>query len=81
VVENMAGEIFGTGGGAELAAEIGAPLLGSIELDPRLREAADLGEPLVASDPDAPTSQAIAAVAAAVAASRRGIRKRLPLIA
>jgi ATP-binding protein involved in chromosome partitioning len=81
VVENMAGEIFGSGGGAELAAEVGAPLLGTIELDPRLREAADEGEPLVAADPEAPTSRAIAAVAEALAASRRGIRKRLPVIA
>jgi ATP-binding protein involved in chromosome partitioning len=80
VVENMAGEIFGTGGGAELAAEVGAPLLGSIELDPRLREAADEGEPLVAADPQAPTSLAIAAVAEAIGASRRGIRKKLPVI-
>jgi ATP-binding protein involved in chromosome partitioning len=81
VVENMAGEIFGSGGGAELAAEVGAPLLGTIELDPRLREAADEGEPLVTADPEAPTSRAIAAVAEALAASRRGIRKRLPVIA
>jgi len=81
VVENMAGEIFGRGGGAELAAEVGAPLLGSIELDPRLREAADLGEPLVEADPEAPTSRAIAGVAEALAASRGGIRKHLPVIA
>jgi ATP-binding protein involved in chromosome partitioning len=81
VVENMAGDIFGRGGGAELAAEVGAPLLGTIELDPRLRAAADEGEPLVAADPEAPTSRAIAAVAEALAASRRGIRKRLPVIA
>ena len=81
VIENMAGEIFGSGGGAELAAEIGAPLLGTIELDPRLREAADLGEPLVDADPEAPTARAIVAVADALAASRPGMRKRLPIVA
>ena len=81
VIENMAGEIFGSGGGAELAAEVGAPLLGTIELDPRLREASDLGEPLVDADPEAPTARAIAAIADALAASRPGIRKRLPIVA
>ena len=45
VVENMSylvgtgQEIFGSGGGQRLADEIGAPLLGSIPLDPALREA------------------------------------------
>jgi len=47
VVENMSGEVFGSGGGQRLADELGVPLLGSIPLDPRLREAGDLGEPLV----------------------------------
>jgi len=47
VVENMSGEVFGRGGGQRLADELGVPLLGSIPLDPRLREAGDLGEPLV----------------------------------
>jgi ATP-binding protein involved in chromosome partitioning len=80
VIENMAGEIFGTGGGAELAEKVGVPLLGSIALDPRLRECADLGEPLVAVDPEADASRAITGVAAALAATRRGIRKPLPVL-
>ena len=80
VIENMAGEIFGTGGGEELAEKVGAPLLGSIALDPRLRECADAGEPLVDVDPDAETSRAIVEIAAALAASRRGIRKPLPVL-
>jgi ATP-binding protein involved in chromosome partitioning len=80
VVENMVGEIFGTGGGEALAEQVGAPLLGSIALDPRLRECADLGEPLVEVDPDSETSRAIVAVAEALAASRRGIRRQLPVL-
>jgi ATP-binding protein involved in chromosome partitioning len=80
VVENMAGEIFGTGGGAELAETVGVPLLGSVALDPRLRECADAGEPLVEVDPDCESSRAIAEIAAALAASRRGIRKPLPVL-
>jgi hypothetical protein len=49
-----------------------------------LREAADRGEPLVWSDPDAPASHAITEVAEAVAATKRepgvGIRKELPVL-
>ena len=81
VIENMVGEVFGTGGGEQLAEDVGAPLLGSIPLDPRLRACADAGEPLVDVDPGSETSQSITAIAAALAASRRGIRKQLPVIA
>src|SRR5204862_3079593 len=35
VIENMTGEIFGSGGGQRLADELGVPLLGTIPLDPR----------------------------------------------
>jgi ATP-binding protein involved in chromosome partitioning len=80
VIENMAGEIFGTGGGEELAEEIGVPLLGSVSLDPRLRECADEGEPLVTVDPEAEASRAITEIAAALASTRRGIRKPLPVL-
>jgi ATP-binding protein involved in chromosome partitioning len=43
VVENMSGDVFGSGGGERLAAELGVPLLGTIPLDPELREAGDEG--------------------------------------
>ena len=45
VIENMTSELFGSGGGAHLAAELGVPMLGSVPLDVRLREAADAGVP------------------------------------
>jgi ATP-binding protein involved in chromosome partitioning len=83
VVENMSGEVFGTGGGEALAAELGVPLLGSVPLDPRLREQGDLGEPIVGVDPDALSAQAILAVAHAVDSLRResgSIVKSLPLV-
>jgi ATP-binding protein involved in chromosome partitioning len=80
VIENMAGDVFGTGGGEELAEQVGAPLLGSIALDSRLRECADAGDPLVEVDPDAEASRAIVEIAATLAASRRGIRKPLPVL-
>jgi ATP-binding protein involved in chromosome partitioning len=90
VVENMSylvgtGEtIFGEGGGEALAQAIGAPLLGRVPLDPALREAADLGEPIVLRDPQAESSEAVLAVADAIVAIRRelgiGMTKTLPLV-
>jgi ATP-binding protein involved in chromosome partitioning len=89
-VENMSylvgsgDELFGSGGGEALAAELGVPLLGRIPLDPRLRESADGGEPLVWADPEAEASVAILRLAEAIAATRReeglGIVKPLPVV-
>jgi len=90
VVENMSylvdsGQaLFGSGGGQKLASEVDAPLLAHIPLDPRLRELADEGRPIVLEDPDAEVSRAIASVAEQLVAgqpARPGaIRKRLPLV-
>jgi ATP-binding protein involved in chromosome partitioning len=84
VVENMSGETFGSGGGDRLAEELGMPLLGRIPLDPRLRESGDAGEPLVESDPESESAQAIASLAEAIAATKReegvGIVKALPVL-
>src|SRR5213592_3453131 len=84
VIENLSGEAFGSGGGQELADDLHVPLLGSIPLDPRLREAGDAGEPLVESDPESEPARAITAIAETIAAARReqgvGIVKSLPLV-
>jgi ATP-binding protein involved in chromosome partitioning len=82
VIENMSGEVFGSGGGEELAAQLDVPLLGIVPLDPVLREQGDLGAPLVAAQPDAPTAQAIVSIAEAIDARREGgsIVKALPLV-
>ena len=83
VIENMAGEIFGSRRrcGAR-GREVGAPLLGSVELDPRLREAADLGEPLVDADPESePTARAIVAVADASPPRGAESASSLPIVA
>jgi ATP-binding protein involved in chromosome partitioning len=87
VIENMSylvgtgQELFGAGGGEELASEIDAPLLGSVPLDPRLRECADAGEALVAVEPDAEAAVAITEIAAAIHSRRAGeIVRSLPLV-
>ena len=68
IVENMSGfttpsgerfAIFGEGGGQELADELDVPLLGKVPLPMPLREQADAGVPLVATDPDDAAAQAI----------------------
>jgi len=82
VIENMSGDVFGSGGGEELASQLGVPLLGTVPLDPLLREQGDLGVPLVAVHPDAPTARAIKEIAEAVDARREpgSIVKALPLV-
>jgi ATP-binding protein involved in chromosome partitioning len=84
VIENMAGEVFGSGGGERLAAELEIPLLGSIQLDPALREHADEGNPLVWTEPDSPTSVEILRIAQAIDETKReqgvGIVKELPVV-
>jgi len=61
VIENMSWfrgddgksyELFGAGGGADLAAQIGVPLLGRVPLVPALREGGDDGRPIVVAQPD-----------------------------
>jgi ATP-binding protein involved in chromosome partitioning len=73
VVENMSGAVFGSGGGRRLADELGIPLLGTIPLDPHVREAGDAGEPLVTPE--------LAAIAETVGrAQPGGIVKPLTLV-
>jgi ATP-binding protein involved in chromosome partitioning len=80
VIENMSWfrgddgrryELFGRGGGAELAEELGVPLLGQIPLTPALREGGDDGRPLTVADPSSEASEAFAAIAGEIAARGR----------
>ncbi len=75
VVENMAGfttdsgehyAIFGEGGGATLADDLGIPLLGSVPIDPLLASGGDAGTPIVLAEPDSPAAVAITAVASKI---------------
>ena len=45
-------EIFGSGGGQELADDLGVPMLGQLPLVPALREGSDTGRPITAVDPE-----------------------------
>ncbi|MGO9959048.1 MAG: Mrp/NBP35 family ATP-binding protein [Solirubrobacteraceae bacterium] len=68
VIENMSGfttpggerfQIFGEGGGQQLAEQLDVPLLAKIPLTMPLREQSDSGVPLVFADPDDPAAQAL----------------------
>src|SRR5881409_91767 len=72
VVENMTGDVFGSGGGKRLADELGIPLLGKVSLDPLLRECGDAGEPLMAAAPESDSAGELRAIAKAVLALDRG---------
>jgi ATP-binding protein involved in chromosome partitioning len=88
VVENMSWmelpdgsrvEVFGSGGGqtvaTSLSTSLGAPvpLLGQIPLETRLRECGDTGTPIVLAEPDAPSAQALRAVAEKLTTRARGL--------
>lgn len=94
VVENMAAmtlpdgtvmDLFGAGGGAEVAAALSAdgedvPVLASIPLSPALRASGDAGDPVVVAHPDDPAAREIALLAERVAAQpRRLAGRRLPV--
>jgi ATP-binding protein involved in chromosome partitioning len=72
VIENMSWfrgddgkryELFGSGGGAELADELGVPLLGQVPLVPALREGGDEGRPIVVTDPGGEAARVFCAIA------------------
>jgi ATP-binding protein involved in chromosome partitioning len=78
VIENMSWftgddgtryELFGAGGGAQLAAELEVPLVGQVPLVPALREGGDVGLPVTVSDPDGEASKAFDAIAAFIVAN------------
>jgi ATP-binding protein involved in chromosome partitioning len=75
-------ELFGSGGGGALARAIDAPLLGKVPLDPRLRECADAGEPLVWVEPENETARTLVELAEAITAAGKQpgtVKKPLPL--
>jgi ATP-binding protein involved in chromosome partitioning len=82
VVENMAGDVFGSGGGEELAAALDTPFLGRIPLDPVVRECGDAGEPFVWAAPESGPAREVAAIAEVLARPQAGtILKPLTILA
>ncbi len=89
VIENMAWlacphcseriDVFGSGGGEAVAAALGratgttVPLLGTIPVDPGLREDADAGTPFVLSRPDTLAAEAITQIAQRLGRRERGL--------
>lgn len=67
IVENMAGEVFGEGGGEAAARELGVPFLGRIYLDRAIREGGDTGQPVVAYAPESRAGRAFIELAKAIA--------------
>ena len=60
-------EIFGAGGGKELADELGVPLLGQLPLVQELREGGDDGKPITVAYPDSEVAKAFQAIATRIA--------------
>jgi ATP-binding protein involved in chromosome partitioning len=56
-------EIFGRGGGSQLAEALEVPLLGQVPLVPLMREGGDDGHPIVVSDPTGEAAQVFAHIA------------------
>jgi ATP-binding protein involved in chromosome partitioning len=92
VIENMSWfraddgksyELFGAGGGQELADALGVPLLGQVPLVPELREGGDVGRPILVTDPDNEASKAFTEIARRLTedlAPRRVYRSELRIV-
>ncbi|MEH2063766.1 MAG: P-loop NTPase [Nostoc sp.] len=61
--------IFGSGGGEQLAAELQAPLLGQIPIDPNICSGGDTGNPIAISDRTSPASEVFIQIATALEAT------------
>ena len=90
VVENMSGftdpetgkriDFFSVGGGQRLAAEIGAPLLGQVPLQPDLAQLADGGRPIVVAEPGSPAATALREIAESLHQKVGGRSFALPIL-
>ncbi len=90
VVENMSGftdpetgrrfDLFSSGGGQRLASEIGAPLLGTVPLQPQLAALADAGQPILVAQPDSPAAASLREIAESLQQKTAGQRAALPIL-
>jgi ATP-binding protein involved in chromosome partitioning len=89
VVENMShyvcphcgkpSEVFHSGGGGRLAAELGVPLLAQIPLQAGLPQLADAGVPVAVGDPTSPAGSALVELGRVIAETLGGASAPLPL--
>ena len=89
VVENMSWftgddgtryELFGAGGGAGLAGELGVPLMAQVPLLPKVGRGADAGAPAAIAAPGSEVEEAFDALASAVIEKRPRVRTNPALV-
>ena len=68
VIENMSGEVFGSGGGETAAGELGTELLGVVALEAEISASGDRGKPIVAANPAGAAARTFDALAQKVVA-------------
>jgi len=68
VVENMRGDIFGAGGGEDMARIAQVPFLGAIPMESGVRIGGDTGEPVIISNPKSESAKSLQIIAEKVAA-------------
>jgi ATP-binding protein involved in chromosome partitioning len=64
-------DVFGQGGGEQLAKDTGVTFVGQIPLDPALRVGGDKGTPIVIADPESQSAMALRKIAETVAEKSR----------
>jgi ATP-binding protein involved in chromosome partitioning len=69
----MRHDIFGSGGGERLAAELNIPLLGQVPLQPGLVDAADQGRPIVIDAPRSTAAVMLGEIAERIDAAARAL--------
>jgi ATP-binding protein involved in chromosome partitioning len=90
VVENMSGftdpetgrrfDLFSAGGGQRLADEVGAPLLGTVPLQPDLAALADAGQPILVAQPESAAALSLREIAEILQQKTAGRSAALPIL-
>jgi len=73
--------IFGEGGGAKIAAELGVEFLGEVPIDPRVVEGGDKGSPILEHAPDSDAAAAFRTLGGTVARKLAKLAAEAPAIA
>ena len=73
--------IFGKGGGARVAKELGVDFLGEVPIDPRVVEGGDLGKPILAYAPDSLPAVALREITAKIVRKLAVLGEEAPKVA